>query len=62
TRRLLDEGRRVVRPGGLLALELDASRAGQSADLARDHGWTDIAVHRDLFGRERYLTARRGKE
>ena len=62
TRRLLDEGRRVVRPGGLIALELDATRAGPSADLARDHGWTDIAVHRDLYGRERYLTARRGKE
>lgn len=62
TRRLLDEGRQVVRPGGLLALELDATRAGASADLARDHGWADIAVHRDLYGRERYLTARRGKE
>ena len=62
TRRLLDEGRRVVRGGGLIALELDATRAGASADLAREHGWMDIAVHRDLFGRERYLTARRSKE
>ena len=62
TRRLVDEGRRVVRPGGLLALELDAGRAGASADLARDQGWMDIAIHRDLYGRERYLTARRGKE
>ena len=62
TRRLLDAGRRVVRPEGLIALELDASRGAASADLARDHGWTDIAVHRDLYGRERYLTARRGKE
>lgn len=62
TRRLLAEGRRVVRRGGLIALELDATRAGASADLARDHGWTDVAVHRDLYGRERYLTARRGKE
>ena len=60
TRRLLDEGRGALRAGGLLALELDETRAGASAELARHHGWTDIAVHRDLYGRERYLTARRG--
>ncbi|HVX88180.1 MAG TPA: peptide chain release factor N(5)-glutamine methyltransferase [Gemmatimonadales bacterium] len=60
TRRLLDEGRAALRAGGLVALELDATRAGPSAELARTYGWTDIAVHRDLYGRERYLTARRG--
>ena len=62
TRRLLDEGRGALRAEGLIALELDATRATASADLARDLGWTDIAVHRDLYGRERYLTARRSKE
>lgn len=62
TRRLLDEGRRVVRRGGLIALELDATRSMASAALAQDLGWMDTAIHRDLFGRERYLTARRGKE
>lgn len=62
TRRLLDEGRSVVREEGLLALELDAQRAGASATIAAELGWTDIAVHRDLYGRERYLTARRAKE
>jgi release factor glutamine methyltransferase len=60
TRRLFDEGREALRAGGLLALELDATRAVASADLATHYGWTDIAVHRDLYGRERYLTARRG--
>ncbi|HTK55218.1 MAG TPA: peptide chain release factor N(5)-glutamine methyltransferase, partial [Gemmatimonadales bacterium] len=62
TRRLLDEGRGVLRAGGLVALELDASRAAASAEIAKEMGWTDIAVHRDLYGRERYLTARRSKE
>lgn len=62
TRRLLDEGRTVVRSGGLIALELDATRAAASAALANEFGWTDIAVHRDLYGRERYLTARHAKE
>jgi release factor glutamine methyltransferase len=62
TRRLLDEGRAVLGTGGIIALELDASRAETSAELARSFRWTDIAVHRDLYGRERYLTARRGEE
>ena len=60
TGRLLDEGRAVVRLGGMIALELDATRAGVSAEVARTFGWADIAVHRDLYGRERFLTARRG--
>jgi release factor glutamine methyltransferase len=62
TRRLLEEGRGVLGEGGVIALELDASRASASAELAQTFGWTDIAVHRDLYGRERYLTARRGEE
>jgi release factor glutamine methyltransferase len=62
TRRLLDEGRRALRVGGLLAVELDATRASGAAELAVTYGWTDIAVHRDLYGRERYLTARRGED
>jgi release factor glutamine methyltransferase len=62
SRRLLDEARGIVRAGGLIALELDATRAAASAGLAEEFGWTDIAVHRDLYGRERYLTARRAKE
>jgi release factor glutamine methyltransferase len=62
TRRLLDEGRRALKVRGLLALELDATRAPRAAELAVTYGWTDIAVHRDLYGRERYLTARRGED
>jgi release factor glutamine methyltransferase len=58
-RRLFADGRRVVRRGGWLALEVDATRADRAAQEASSHGWTDVAVHRDLFGRERYLLARR---
>jgi release factor glutamine methyltransferase len=57
--RLLDEGRAVVRLGGWLALEVDCTRAGQCAAQAAALGWSDVAVHADLFGRERYLLARR---
>lgn len=59
TARLLDEGRLVLRPGGWLALEVDCVRAGEVARRACVLGWSDVAVHADLFGRERYLLARR---
>lgn len=62
TRRLLDEGRGAVRAGGWMVLELDAARAAASAEVARGFGWTSVEVHHDLFGRDRYLTARRSED
>jgi release factor glutamine methyltransferase len=59
TGRLLDEGRGVLRAGGCLALEVDCTRAGSAAHLASALGWEDVGIHVDLFGRERYLLARR---
>jgi release factor glutamine methyltransferase len=59
TTRLLDEGREVLRPGGWFALEVDCSRAALAAERACGLGWSDVSVHMDLFGRERYLLARR---
>lgn len=62
TGRLLDEARPVLRPGGWLALEVDCSRAWAVARQACAFGWDDVAIHMDLFGRERYLLARRSNE
>jgi release factor glutamine methyltransferase len=59
TARLLDQGRDVLRAGGWLALEVDCARAGSAAHLASGLGWEDVEIHLDLFGRERYLLARR---
>jgi release factor glutamine methyltransferase len=59
TTRILDEGRDVLRPGGWVALEIDCNRAAECAGRARALGWTDVAIHADLFGRERYLLAQR---
>jgi release factor glutamine methyltransferase len=59
TVRLLDEGRRVLRAGGWLALEVDCARARSATHLASALGWEDVGIHVDLFGRERYLLARR---
>jgi release factor glutamine methyltransferase len=61
TARLLDEGRAALRPEGWLALEVDCSRAPVAARLAGELGWQDVTVHMDLFGRERYLLARRSE-
>lgn len=59
TCRLLADAHRVVRAGGWIALEVDASRAGETAGCARASGWEAVAIHEDLYGRERYLLARR---
>ncbi len=59
TARLLDEGRAVLRDSGWLAVEVDCARALECARRASALGWSDIAVHADLFGRDRYLLARR---
>lgn len=61
TGRLLDEGRRVLRPGGWIALEVDCARAGLAAERATALGWAEVTVQADLFGRERYLLARRSE-
>ena len=62
TMRLLREAREVLRPGGWLAVELDCSRAAAVGATAGSLGWMDVAIHADLFGRERYLLARRSAE
>ncbi len=62
TSRLLHEARVVLRAGGWLALEVDCTRAAGVAAQAGALGWMDVAVHADLFGRERYLLARRSAQ
>jgi release factor glutamine methyltransferase len=62
TSRLLHQARDVLRAGGWLALEVDCTRAAEVAAQAGALGWMDIAIHADLFGRERYLLARRSAQ
>lgn len=58
TRALLQEARRVLRPGGVIVLEIAAERPRESADAARAAGLGAVRVEPDLFDRPRYLTAR----
>jgi release factor glutamine methyltransferase len=59
TTRLLREGTEVLRPGGWLVLEVDSGRARECARRAGALAWSEITIETDLFGRERYLLARR---
>ena len=61
TRRLVAEATAVVRPGGWMALEVDSQRAAAVANLATGFGWTEPAVYQDLYGRARFVLARRSE-
>ncbi len=61
TRRVVAEAGRVLRPGGWLALEVDCSRAGAVARLASAAGLESVEILDDLFGRARYMLARRSE-
>jgi release factor glutamine methyltransferase len=60
TRELVRQAPKVLRPEGLLALEVDARRAGSVAEMiAVDGRYDGIEVLLDLTGRERFVFARR---
>jgi release factor glutamine methyltransferase len=62
TRRILSEGRTLLRPGGWIVVEVDSARSGAVGELARALGWEAVEIKRDLFGRDRYLSARRAPQ
>lgn len=49
----------VLAPAGVLVMEIDARRGAATAYQAREAGWTAVTITQDLFGRDRYLSARR---
>jgi release factor glutamine methyltransferase len=51
--------RRLLRPGGTLAMEHGVSQAGRVAELLRADGWESVVSHRDPRGQDRVTTARR---
>ena len=58
TRRLVTEARRSLHAGGLIALEVDSTRALESAALVSASGFEHVEVRNDLFGRPRYVLGR----
>jgi release factor glutamine methyltransferase len=49
-------------PGGLLAIEVDCSRAQRALGMALDAGWGDARIEDDLFGYPRFLLATRSSK
>jgi release factor glutamine methyltransferase len=59
-REIVDEAPTHLVTGGLLALELDETRAAEVAGwLDGAHDWEDVELRDDLSGRPRTLLARR---
>jgi release factor glutamine methyltransferase len=59
---LLSDAPSVLRPGGLIALEIGAEQGSKAVALATSIvGLADASVRRDLAGRDRYLLARARK-
>lgn len=52
-------GLRLLHPGGTLVIEHGELQAAEISALLRADGWSAIATHRDLLGRDRATTALR---
>lgn len=60
TREIVRNGSRILRSGGVLALEIDERRASLVAEMIMRQGsYTDVGVRLDLTGRERFVFATR---
>jgi len=57
--RIVDDAPAWLEPRGTLVIELDPRRADAATQLARDAGFLDVRVERDLADRPRVLVARR---
>jgi release factor glutamine methyltransferase len=55
-RRLAAGARRVLKPSGLLAVEVAMGQVGELADLLRNSGYVAVGPHPDLAGIERVVT------
>src|SRR4051794_38720842 len=59
--RLVEQAaRRLLKPGGLVVVE-HSDRQGESARAVFE-GWLDVQDHKDLVGRDRFVTARAPEE
>ena len=57
-RRLFDEARRALKPGGAMVVELPEDGAGPVRVMAEENGWSDVAARKDFAGIDRVLSAR----
>jgi release factor glutamine methyltransferase len=60
TSEIIRDAAKILRRGGILALEVDERRAMTAAELVMGSGaYSDVSVRLDLAGRERFVLATR---
>jgi release factor glutamine methyltransferase len=57
--RLFEQAFECLRPGGLVAVEIEESTAESVSSAAERRGFEDVSVRRDLTGRDRIVSGRR---
>jgi release factor glutamine methyltransferase len=58
-RRILEQSKILLVPGGLLACELHETTLDQAAALCERQGFIDVTIHKDLTDKLRIITARK---
>lgn len=61
-RALALRGKHVLVDGGLLAAELNPTFGRHVAGLMTDHGYLDVKLLKDLAGKDRFISARKGHD
>ena len=56
-RTLIQTGQTYLHPGGIWLTELMQGQSETVADLLAQHSYTDIAIHKDLAGIQRFVSA-----
>ena len=56
-RYIAEKANKALNDGGKLYLELNAKYARLTADLVSKLGYSDVKLHTDMFGKERFLSA-----
>ena len=59
-RAILEKWSPLLRPGGALGVEIGDTQAREVMDLFSRAGFTNIAIHKDLAGLDRAVTAVKG--
>jgi release factor glutamine methyltransferase len=57
--RLFEQAFVSLRPGGVVAVEIEESAAGSVSKAAEQEGFEELSVRRDLSGRDRVVSGRR---
>lgn len=56
-RAISQQARRLLRDGGKVAFEINAAYGQETCRLMESLGFTDIMLHKDQFGKDRFITA-----